>query len=198
MRAAVIALLLWVATPAGAASANNIFIVAPTTASAEKAVFATVESPRVVPARARIGGTVAELAVKEGDEVALSQLIATVGDEKLALQLKSLDAQIAGLESQRVKAESDLARAEELVNKGTIPPTRLDEARTHRMGTSPCSRCVQAHDVGEPHRRRHEHFIGGSLDKEGVREGVNLLLGAQLRKFPAHPRSLHSAKSSRQ
>jgi RND family efflux transporter MFP subunit len=110
--------------------ADDPFVVAPVRVSDEKAIFATVESRRVVPARARIGGTVAELAVKEGDEVTLGQVVAMVGDEKLALQMKSLDAQIAGLDAQRAKAQNDLDRAEELVNKGTIPRTRLDEART--------------------------------------------------------------------
>ncbi len=110
--------------------AESVFIVAPATVPDQKAVFATVESRRLVPARARIGGTVAELAVKEGDRVALGQVIATVGDEKLALQLKSLDAQIGGLEAQLAQAQTDLARAEELVGRGTVPRTRLDEART--------------------------------------------------------------------
>jgi RND family efflux transporter MFP subunit len=110
--------------------ADGVLVIAPTTVSDEKAVFATVESPRVVPARARIGGTVAELPVKEGDSVALGQVVAAVGDEKLALQLKSVDAQIAGLEAQRAKAQTDLARAEDLVSRGTIPRIRLDEART--------------------------------------------------------------------
>ncbi len=36
------------------ASADNLFVVAPSRVSDEKAVFATVESPRIVPARARI------------------------------------------------------------------------------------------------------------------------------------------------
>ncbi len=45
------------------------FAVAPQTVSDDKAVFATVESRNVEPARARIGGTVAALAVKQGDEV---------------------------------------------------------------------------------------------------------------------------------
>jgi RND family efflux transporter MFP subunit len=130
MRAAVMTLILGTVALAQPARADGIFVVQPTAVSDAKAVFATVESPRVVPARARIGGTVAELAVKEGDQVALGQVVATVGDEKLALQLKSLDAQIAGLEAQRAKAETDLARAEELVSRGTIPRTRLDEART--------------------------------------------------------------------
>ena len=96
----------------------------------EKAVFATVESANVVPARARIGGTVVELTVKEGDAVKQGQIVATVGDEKLVLQMKSLDAQIAGLEAQVAQAQTDLTRAEDLFSRGTIPKTRLDEART--------------------------------------------------------------------
>ena len=60
----------------------------------EKAVFATVESQNVVPARARIGGTIVELEVKDGDRVVRGQTIALVGDDKLQLQLRSLDAQI--------------------------------------------------------------------------------------------------------
>ncbi len=112
------------------ALAQETFTVEPKTVADEKAVFATVESANVVPARARIGGTVAELSVKEGDEVKQGQVVATVGDEKLVLQLKSLDAQIAGLEAQLTQAQSDLTRAEDLYSKGTIPKTRLDEART--------------------------------------------------------------------
>ena len=109
--------------------AESTFVVAAATVPDQKAVFATVESRRIVPARARIGGTVAEIAVKEGDHVELGQVVATVGDEKLALQMKSLDAQIAGLEAQLTKAKSDLARAEELFGRGTVPRVRLDETR---------------------------------------------------------------------
>jgi len=112
------------------ALADETFTVAPTTAVDEKAVFATVESANVVPARARIGGTVVELAVKEGDGVEQGQVVATIGDEKLVLQLKSLDAQIAGLQAQFEQTQTDLARAEDLISRGTIPKTRLDEART--------------------------------------------------------------------
>jgi RND family efflux transporter MFP subunit len=115
---------------AQAAIAEQTFVVAPKTVADEKAVFATVESTNVVPARARIGGTVVELAVKEGDGVKQGQKLATVGDEKLALQMKSLDAQIAGLESQLAQTQTDLDRAEDLFSRGTIPKTRLDEART--------------------------------------------------------------------
>jgi len=112
------------------ALAAEMFTVAAKPIADEKAVFATVESANVVPARARIGGTVAELGVKEGDEVKQGQIVATVGDEKLVLQMKSLDAQIAGLEAQLKQTETDLKRAEDLFAKGTIPKTTLDQART--------------------------------------------------------------------
>ena len=115
---------------AQAALAQETFTVAPKSVADEKAVFATVESTNVVPARARIGGTVVELAVKEGDRVTQGQVVATIGDEKLALQMKSLDAQIMGLDAQFAQAQADLTRGEDLFSRGTIPKTRLDEART--------------------------------------------------------------------
>ena len=125
----IIRLLLWGACLVPA-HAEELLVVAPQMVPDQKAVFATVESRRVVPARARIAGTVAELAVKEGDHVELGQVVASVGDEKIALQMKSLDAQIAGLQASLSQAQTDLARAEDLAAKGTIPRTQLELART--------------------------------------------------------------------
>ena len=71
------------------ALAEEIFVAAPQTVADEKAVFATVESANVIPARARIGGTVVQLAVQRGDRVEQGQVLATVADEKLALQIKN-------------------------------------------------------------------------------------------------------------
>ena len=111
----------------------------------QKAVFATVESPNVVPARARIGGTIVSLAVRQGDTVTQGQVIAVVGDDKLLLQINSLDAQIAGLQSQLAQAQTDLTRAETLVRQGVGPRTTLD-AGAHRGG------CRQR-GAARPHRR---------------------------------------------
>jgi RND family efflux transporter MFP subunit len=96
----------------------------------EKAVFATVESISVVPARGRIGGTIVQLHVREGDPVTRGQAIAVIGDDKLALQMKSLDAQIDALQAQASQAQIDFTRIEGLVERGTLPRVRLDEART--------------------------------------------------------------------
>ena len=111
------------------ASAETIAVDA-RTVNDEKAVFATVESVSVVPARGRIGGTIVQLNVREGDPVTRGQVIAAIGDEKLALQMKSLDAQIDALRAQSTQAQTDFSRTEGLVERGTLPRVKLDEART--------------------------------------------------------------------
>ena len=115
--------------PAGLARAETL-TVTQRPIDDEKAVFATVESISVVPARGRIGGTVAQLNVREGDRVTAGQAIATIGDEKLVLQMKSLDAQIEALQAQANQAQIDFTRTEGLVERGILPRVKLDEQRT--------------------------------------------------------------------
>jgi Cu/Ag efflux pump CusA len=61
-----------VGLPTGLAAAEKL-TVAQLLVSDEKSVFATVESISVVPARGRIGVTVVQLKVREGDRVAAGQ-----------------------------------------------------------------------------------------------------------------------------
>lgn len=112
------------------ALADEAFVVAPQMVADEKAVFATVESANIIPARARIGGTIVELGVQRGDHVDQDQVLATVVDEKFALQIKALDAQISGLQAELSKAKTDLDRAQELFGKGTTSKASLDAAQT--------------------------------------------------------------------
>jgi RND family efflux transporter MFP subunit len=121
--------LIGVALPIVQAQAGALTVAARPVAD-EKAVFATVESISVVPARVRIGGTVVQLQVREGDAVTRGQAIAAVADEKIVLQLKSLDAQIEALQAQADQAQIDFNRTEGLVGNGTLPRVKLDEART--------------------------------------------------------------------
>ena len=112
------------------ALAEETFVVTPQTVADKKAVFATVESAKIVPARARIGGTVVQLAVRQGDRVEQDQAVATVSDRKLTLQVNALDAQIAGLQAELTKAKADLGRAQELYSHGTASKVALDTAQT--------------------------------------------------------------------
>ncbi len=122
-------LLLLVALPVAARAAAT-FTVEARTVPDEKAVFATVESRNVVPARTRIGGTVTDLKVQDGDHVTAGQVLATVHDEKLQLQITALNAEIAGLQSTLAQARIDLGRAEALAHSGAVSREQLDRART--------------------------------------------------------------------
>ena len=128
-RALFIAALLALTLP-GFAHAEKIFTVRLSNVADQKAVFATVESPNVVPARTRIGGTLASLSVRQGDAVTQGKVIAVVADDKLLLQIRSLDAQIAGLQSELAQAQQDVVRAETLFRQGAGARLALDQART--------------------------------------------------------------------
>ncbi|MEX0409274.1 efflux RND transporter periplasmic adaptor subunit [Aquibium sp. LZ166] len=106
------------------------YTVEPTTITEWKAVYGRVEARDLVPARARIGGTVVDLIVTEGDEVEAGQRIATVRDDKIDFQVAALDAQLRSLEAQLTKARTELERGETLVNRGIVTAQRLDQLRT--------------------------------------------------------------------
>ena len=96
-----------------------------------KAVFGTVESVKTAPARARIGGTLADLAIVEGERIEAGKKLARVGDPKLALQIAALEAKVRSLEAQRELAETELRRARELRATGAGSQARLDAAETN-------------------------------------------------------------------
>lgn len=125
------ALLVFIALlSASIAHAAETLRVQPAEVTDQKAVFATVESSNVVPARARIGGTVAELSVRQGDAVRPGQVIAVIGDDKQLLHITALEAQITAVQSQLAQAQADLARAETLLRQGSGTRLTVDQART--------------------------------------------------------------------
>jgi len=95
-----------------------------------KAVFGQVETRTIVPARARIGGTIQSIAVSEGSEVAEGEVIAAVLDEKLALQRDAANAQLEAIRSQLTNATTELGRAEQLLQRGAGTQSRVDTAQT--------------------------------------------------------------------
>ena len=115
---------------AGAAFAAEGTVVHPVRVDDTKEVLATIESVRVPQARARIGGTVDSLAVVEGDRVKKGDVLATVVDPKLKLQLAAFDARIAALEAKLALVQTDLDRVRQLRASGSAPQSRLDDAET--------------------------------------------------------------------
>ena len=122
---------------AQAADAGTEHTVTLTAIDDYKAVFAKVESTDVIPARARIAGTVDKLSVDEGSMVEQGQSIAVVRDRKLTLQLAALDARIKSLQAQRELAQIALDRAEASCADGGhrhpgAPGGGADQSRRHR------------------------------------------------------------------
>ena len=103
----------------------------PTNVIEWKAVYGQVEARDTVPARARIGGTIVELTVTEGDVVKAGQKIAVVRDDKIDFQLAAFDAQLKALETQLGTAQSELDRGNTLIVKGIMTQQQLDQLKTN-------------------------------------------------------------------
>lgn len=95
-----------------------------------KAVFGQVESRDLVPARARLGGTIISLAVEEGSAVKAGDIVAVVVDDKLALQLGAIDARLKALDAQLRNATDDRDRAQKLFESGVVPKKQIDAYQT--------------------------------------------------------------------
>ena len=121
-----LATLVSLAAAAGAAE----LVVQPIEKIERKAVYGRVESRDIAMARARIGGTVQSLAVEEGTAVKAGDVIATIVDDKLALQLKATDARIQAIDAQLQNAIVELQRAQKLLATGTVPRSRVDTQQT--------------------------------------------------------------------
>lgn len=135
---------MFVALAASAFGADPGLAVSRVDVDDRKAVIATVETLREVTARARIGGTVAQLLVREGDQVSAGSRIAQVVDEKLALQVQAIDARIQAQQAQRDQARIDFDRAEDLRRSGVAAQARVDEARTRLDVAERTLRAVRA------------------------------------------------------
>lgn len=120
-----------------------------------KAVFGQVASRVIVPARARISGTITEIGVTEGAEVRLGDVVATVVDAKIALQLQAADAKIAALTSQLENARVELRRAQDLLVKGVTAQSRVDAAKlefdvvTNQLAAAAADKAVIAQSAKE-------------------------------------------------
>lgn len=121
-----LAAMLVAATAARAADIE----IRPLSVTETKAVFGRVETRDQVPARSRIGGTVARLDVTEGSEVKAGDTIALIVDDKLAPQLRAAEARIAALGAERANALTELERAQALVARGAGTVQRVDQLRT--------------------------------------------------------------------
>lgn len=116
------------ASEVAAVAEGETLTLAATTVDDLKPVAATVTTRDMAEARARIGGTLSALLVREGDYVREGQVIAQVSDQRLNLETAAYEAQTAAAAAEAVRAEADLARVQTLYDKGFYAKARLDQA----------------------------------------------------------------------
>ncbi|MGR3322587.1 MAG: efflux RND transporter periplasmic adaptor subunit [Pseudooceanicola sp.] len=114
----------------GTAAAAETYEVQPQAVTEWKPVYGQIATRHRVPARSRIGGTVRELEVTEGDRVETGALVAVIEDEKLQFRIDAIDAQRGAAQVQLETAQTDLERGEQLLERGVITAQRLDQLRT--------------------------------------------------------------------
>ena len=95
-----------------------------------KAVIATVEPVRQLVARARIGGTITSLTVKEGSWVNANEHIAVVADQKLLLQMQALQSRIQAQQANRDQAQINFDRVQKLRAANVSSQAQVDQAKT--------------------------------------------------------------------
>lgn len=109
-----------------------------------KPVAATIGTKDMGEARARIGGTLVRLAVREGDVVRKGQLIGVVADKRLDLETSANGAQAAAAEAEAVRARAELQRASVLYEKGFYAKARLEQAQAAAKAADGVLRATQA------------------------------------------------------
>ena len=126
MKFRAVLLCLFVAT----AGSAEVLTLSPHEIVEWKSVYGQVETRDRVPARARTGGTIIELAVTEGDRVEAGERVALVEDDKLQFRLEAIDARLEALAAQIDTAGSELERGKTLFERGVITSQRLDALQT--------------------------------------------------------------------
>ena len=96
----------------------------------QKAVIATVEPVHELLARARIGGTITSLAVKEGDRVTAGDQIAVIADQKLLLQMQALQSRVQAQQANRDQAQINFVRIQKLRAASVSSQAQVDQAKT--------------------------------------------------------------------
>jgi RND family efflux transporter MFP subunit len=110
------------------AQAEERFVVQERLIPDYKAVAATYTTRDMGEARARIGGTLVELRVREGDVVTKDQTLAVVADQRIALDAQARAAQAAALKAEHERAAAELGRVRTVFQKGYYSKARLDQA----------------------------------------------------------------------
>lgn len=109
-----------------------------------KTVSAVLTSRDVGDARARIGGTLTRLLVREGEVVRRGQLVAVISDQRLALEAQAGAASVAAAEAAAERARADEGRYRTLFERGFLSQARMDQIMAETRASEAQLRAARA------------------------------------------------------
>lgn len=121
-------------TAAGAApavlefAAGDLITLAPGSITRSIPITGSLRAVRQGLVRAKAAGELRELLVREGESVSAGQTIARVDPTEFESRVKEREAQLRSAQAQLEQAESTLARNRQLIDRGFISPSALDNA----------------------------------------------------------------------
>jgi len=118
------------APKAESAAEQKVFTVSERTVPDFRMVSAVLTNRDIGDARARIGGRIAQILVKEGQKVSAGQVVAVIADERISLEAQAASAGVSAAEATNERAQQDLARSERLFASGAISQAAIDQARS--------------------------------------------------------------------
>jgi RND family efflux transporter MFP subunit len=109
-----------------------------------RVVAAILTNRDVGDARARIGGKVTRLLVRDGDTVKQGQVVAIIADERLDAEARAAAAAAVAARANAERASQDLSRAEKLYAAQAIATNAVEAARSEATATQAQLKAAEA------------------------------------------------------
>lgn len=109
-----------------------------------RVVAAIMTNRDVGDARARIGGTLTRLLVREGANVEKGELVAVIGDDRIDAEARAASAAVTAAAAAAERTRSDLERAERLFAAQAISRAEIERARTEASAADAQLRAARA------------------------------------------------------
>lgn len=109
-----------------------------------KTVAAVLTNRDIGDARARIGGTLQRVHVREGAEVRRGQLLAVIVDQRLSLEAQAGNAGVGAAEAAAERARGDQGRFQALFERGFVSQGRMDQVNAEARAAEAQLRAARA------------------------------------------------------
>jgi len=144
----------------------------------------TVAPLQTVDVRPRVEGEITQILFNEGDTVRAGQLLFRMDDRNAQAQLAQAQAQLATARANAAQARNELQRAEQLVSKGFVTGSVLDQRRAMAQGAEAS---IMSAEASVKAARAQLSFLNIVAPVSGRTGELNFRRGANVRPADALP-----------